>query len=116
MAPVEVLRLSRSTLFNKPRPEIMTMSFLRISLLCTTLIAGTALAQNLPSGLTRNGDVVMMQPIPDVATAIGRTTGTVPPVAMQTIYTAYAHLEHLARQGELEPRYVRTADQPESEE
>jgi glyoxylase-like metal-dependent hydrolase (beta-lactamase superfamily II) len=54
--------------------------------------------------------------IPDVATAIGRTTGTVPPVAMQTIYTAAAHLEHLARQGELEPRYVRTADQPESEE
>ncbi|MFO1249462.1 MAG: hypothetical protein U1E93_14900 [Alphaproteobacteria bacterium] len=54
------------------------MSFLRISLLCTTLIAGTALAQNLPSGLTRNGDVVMMQPIPDGATAGAGVSGVRP--------------------------------------
>jgi len=70
MAPMAGFRLSRSTLFNKLPREIVTMSFLRASLLCTTLIAGgAALAQTLPStlpgGLTRNGDVVMMQPIPD---------------------------------------------------
>ncbi|HMH66275.1 MAG TPA: tetratricopeptide repeat protein, partial [Rhizomicrobium sp.] len=46
------------------------MPLLRTSLLCTALIAGgAALAQTLPStlpgGLTRSGDVVMMQPIPE---------------------------------------------------
>src|SRR5882757_5848527 len=42
------------------------MSFPRATLFCAALIAGgAALAQNLPEGLTRNGDVVMMQPIPD---------------------------------------------------
>src|SRR5471032_637933 len=42
------------------------MSFPRATLFCAALIAGGAtLAQNLPEGLTRNGDVVMMQPIPD---------------------------------------------------
>jgi soluble lytic murein transglycosylase len=65
-----VFRLSRSSLFNKLRLEIMTMSALRTSLLCTALIAGAAaLAQSLPNGLTRDGDVVMMQPIPDGSTA-----------------------------------------------
>jgi soluble lytic murein transglycosylase len=45
------------------------MSFPRATLFCAALIAGgAALAQNLPEGLTRNGDVVMMQPIPDGTT------------------------------------------------
>jgi glyoxylase-like metal-dependent hydrolase (beta-lactamase superfamily II) len=44
--------------------------------------------------------------VPDVAAAIGRVTGTNPPVAMQTIFTAVAHLEHAARAGLAEPRYV----------
>src|ERR1700754_1863 len=45
------------------------MSFLRASLLSTALVtSGWAVAQTLPGGLTRNGDVVMMQPIPDGAT------------------------------------------------
>ncbi len=79
MAPVAVFRLSRSTLFNKLRPEIMTMSLLRTSLLCTALIGGgAAFAQNLPSGLTRNGDVVMMQPIPDGSTAGAGVSGVRP--------------------------------------
>src|SRR3954462_2223513 len=84
MAPVTVFRLSRSTLFNKPHPEIMTMSILRTSLLCTALIVGgAALAQtlpppSLPTGLSRNGDVVMMQPIPDGSTAGAGISGTRP--------------------------------------
>jgi soluble lytic murein transglycosylase len=79
MGPVMALRLSRSTLFNKLRPEIMTMSILRTSLLCTALIAGgAALAQTLPSGLSRSGDVVMMQPIPDGSTAGAGISGTRP--------------------------------------
>jgi glyoxylase-like metal-dependent hydrolase (beta-lactamase superfamily II) len=53
--------------------------------------------------------------VPDVAAAIGRTTGTNPPVAVQTIHTAHAHLAHLARQGELEPRYVRASGQAEGD-
>jgi soluble lytic murein transglycosylase len=45
------------------------MSFLRVSLLSTALItSGWAAAQTLPGGLSRSGDVVMMQPIPDGAT------------------------------------------------
>ena len=57
----------------------MTMSILRTSLLCTALIAGgAALAQTLPSGLSRNGDVVMMQPIPDGSTAGAGISGTRP--------------------------------------
>lgn len=79
MAPVAVVRLSRSTLFNKLHPEIMTMPLLRTSLLCTALIAGgAALAQNLPAGLSRSGDVVMMQPIPDGSTAGAGVSGTRP--------------------------------------
>jgi soluble lytic murein transglycosylase len=42
----------------------MTMSFLRVFLL-STAFAAMAAAQPLPAGLSRNGDVVMMQPIPD---------------------------------------------------
>jgi soluble lytic murein transglycosylase len=42
------------------------MPFPRATLFCAALIVGgAALAQNLPEGLTRSGDVVMMQPIPD---------------------------------------------------
>ncbi len=55
------------------------MSFSRASLfslpLCGALVAASfaqTLAQTLPGGLTRHGDVVMMQPIPD---AIGATGG-----------------------------------------
>jgi glyoxylase-like metal-dependent hydrolase (beta-lactamase superfamily II) len=44
--------------------------------------------------------------VTDVAAAIGRGTGTNPPVAMQTIFTAVAHLEHVARAGLAEPRWV----------
>jgi glyoxylase-like metal-dependent hydrolase (beta-lactamase superfamily II) len=44
--------------------------------------------------------------VPDVAAAIGRVAGTTPPVAMQTIYTASAHLAHAARAGLAEPRFV----------
>jgi glyoxylase-like metal-dependent hydrolase (beta-lactamase superfamily II) len=48
--------------------------------------------------------------VPDVAAAIGRGTGTNPPVAMQTIYTAVAHLEHAARAGLAEPRWIAAPD------
>ncbi len=44
--------------------------------------------------------------VPDVAAAIGRVAGTNPPVSMQTIYTATAHLAHAARAGHAEPRWV----------
>src|SRR3954466_10081413 len=47
-------------LFNK----LPDMSFLR-AILLSSAFAATALAQTLPSGLVRSGDVVMMQPIPD---------------------------------------------------
>lgn len=53
--------------------------------------------------------------VPDVAAAIGRVTGTNPPVSMQTISTAVAHLEHVARAGLAEPRYVATPDQDRAE-
>jgi glyoxylase-like metal-dependent hydrolase (beta-lactamase superfamily II) len=42
----------------------------------------------------------------DVAEAIGQRAGTDPPVSMQTIYTANAHLTHAARNGLAEPRWV----------
>jgi glyoxylase-like metal-dependent hydrolase (beta-lactamase superfamily II) len=42
----------------------------------------------------------------DVAAAIGNRAGTKPPVTMQTIYTANAHLTHAARNGLAEPRWV----------
>lgn len=47
------------------------MTFLRASLyfsLSSTILAGAVLAQPLPSGLTRQGNVVMMQPIADGST------------------------------------------------
>jgi soluble lytic murein transglycosylase len=43
------------------------MPFLRACLISTALV-GLAAAQTLPSGLSRSGDVVMMQPIPDNST------------------------------------------------
>jgi soluble lytic murein transglycosylase len=73
MAPVSGFRLSRSTLFNKLPNRNKAMPFPRASLLCALLASGAALAQTLPSGLTRSGDVVMMQPIPD-----GSSEGGVP--------------------------------------
>jgi soluble lytic murein transglycosylase len=55
------------------------MPFPRATLFCAALIAGgAALAQTLPSalpeGLTRSGDVVMMQPIPDATSGGGLST------------------------------------------
>jgi glyoxylase-like metal-dependent hydrolase (beta-lactamase superfamily II) len=44
--------------------------------------------------------------VPEVAAAIGKVAGTSPPVTMQTIYTATAHLQHAARAGLAEPRWV----------
>ena len=54
----------------------MTIPFLRACLFSTTLIAGGAAlsyswAQTLPAGLSRSGDVVMMQPIPDATGGAG---------------------------------------------
>ena len=42
----------------------------------------------------------------DIAAAIGARAGTNPPVTMQTIYTANAHLTHAARNGLAEPRWA----------
>ncbi|HEY3614217.1 MAG TPA: MBL fold metallo-hydrolase [Gaiellales bacterium] len=42
----------------------------------------------------------------DIAAAIGQRAGTKPPVTMQTIYTANAHLTHAARAGLAEPRWA----------
>jgi soluble lytic murein transglycosylase len=57
------------------------MSFPRATLFCAALIAGgAALAQNLPEGLTRSGDVVMMQPIPD-----GTTGGSAHPSRLRML-------------------------------
>jgi glyoxylase-like metal-dependent hydrolase (beta-lactamase superfamily II) len=44
--------------------------------------------------------------VPDVAAAVGRSAGTNPPVSMQSLYTAMAHLRHAARAGLAEPRWV----------
>jgi soluble lytic murein transglycosylase len=60
MAPRTGIRLSCLALFNKPS----AMPFLR-ALLISTALASVAVAQTLPQGLTRQGDVVMMQPIAD---------------------------------------------------
>ena len=58
----------------------MTIPFLRTCLLSTTLIAGgVALAQTLPNGLTRSGDVVMMQPIADAIGISGTGLSTARP-------------------------------------
>jgi len=60
MAPRTGFRLSCPPLFNK----LSAMPFLRACLISTALVS-LAFAQTLPQGLTRQGDVVMMQPIPD---------------------------------------------------
>ena len=41
----------------------------------------------------------------DVATAVGELCGTKPPVSIQTVYTARAHLERAARAGLVTPRW-----------
>ncbi len=66
MAPRMGFRLSCPALFNKPS----AMPFLRACLISTALVS-LAAAQTLPEGLTRQGDVVMMQPIPDGASEGG---------------------------------------------
>ena len=53
------------------------MPFLRAFLL-STCFAAVAMAQTLPQGLTRSGDVVAMQPIPDGSTAGGGLSGPRP--------------------------------------
>jgi soluble lytic murein transglycosylase len=64
-------------IFNKRRRRIVTMPRLRSLFLTLTALAVPAAAQapavrlNLPPGVTRNGDVVMMQPIPDGASERG---------------------------------------------
>jgi soluble lytic murein transglycosylase len=59
-------------LFNKLRVRIKAMPFAR-TLLLSSAFAAAAMAQTLPStlpgGLSRSGDVVMMQPIPDAGGA-----------------------------------------------
>ena len=53
------------------------MSFSRaclISLPLSGALIAAGLAQSLPAGLTRNGDVVMMQPIADATGATGSST------------------------------------------
>ena len=68
MAAGQLLRLSFPRFFNKPPAEIVTMPFLR-AFLFLTVSAAAALAQTastpLSPGLSRGGEVVMMQPIPD---------------------------------------------------
>lgn len=44
--------------------------------------------------------------IPAFAAAIGELCGTSPPISVQTVYTARAHLEHAARRGLAEPRWA----------
>jgi soluble lytic murein transglycosylase len=60
MAPRAGIRLSCPALFNKPS----AMPFLRACLISTALVS-LAVAQTLPQGLSRQGNVVMMRPIPD---------------------------------------------------
>lgn len=53
------------------------MPFLRACLICTALVS-LASAQTLPQGLTRQGNVVMMQPIPDGTSEAGALLGARP--------------------------------------
>src|SRR3569833_1617526 len=53
--------------FQQAASDILHMPFLRTLLLSSALF-GLAAAQTLPAGLTRSGDVVMMQPIADNST------------------------------------------------
>ncbi len=73
MAPRTGFRLSCPALFNKPS----AMPFLRACLISTALVS-LAAAQTLPQGLTRRGDVVTMQPIPDGSSEAGALPGTRP--------------------------------------
>ena len=73
MAPRTGFRLSCPALFNKPS----AMPFLRACLISTVLVS-LAAAQTLPQGLTRQGDVVMMQPIPDGSSEAGALPGSRP--------------------------------------
>jgi len=67
-------RLSSPRFFNKPPGKIATMPSLR-TLLFLTAFSAAAAAQTLPAvlpkGLSRSGDVITMQPIPDGSTAAG---------------------------------------------
>src|SRR5436190_1712862 len=45
----------------------------------------------------------------DVATAVGEFCGTEPPVSIQTVYAATAHLKRAARNGIVHPRWVPAA-------
>src|SRR5579863_3159670 len=73
MAPRTAFRLSCPTLFNKSS----AMPFLRACLISTVLVS-LAAAQTLPQGLTRQGDVVTMQPIPDGSSEAGALPGSRP--------------------------------------
>jgi soluble lytic murein transglycosylase len=53
------------------------MPFLRACLICTALVS-LASAQTLPQGLTRQGNVVMMRPIPDGTSEAGALPGPRP--------------------------------------
>jgi soluble lytic murein transglycosylase len=72
MVPCWGFRLSCPALFNK----LSAMPFLRACLISTALVS-LASAQTLPQGLTRQGDVVMMRPIPD-GTSEGSLSGPRP--------------------------------------
>jgi peptidoglycan lytic transglycosylase len=73
MASRTGFRLSCPALFNKPS----AMPFLRACLISTVLVSLPA-AQTLPQGLTRQGDVVTMQPIPDGSSEAGALPGSRP--------------------------------------
>jgi len=73
MAPRTGFRLSCRALFNKPS----AMPFLRACLISAALVS-LAAAQTLPQGLTRQGDVVTMQPIPDGSSDAGVRPGSRP--------------------------------------
>ncbi|HEY5084946.1 MAG TPA: hypothetical protein VII48_10510, partial [Rhizomicrobium sp.] len=60
------------------------MPYLRIFLL-STAFAAVASAQTLPEGLTRNGDVVMMQPIPDGSSASGTALSATRPSRLRVL-------------------------------
>ncbi len=63
-------------------------------------------ADELVRGLIERAD----EPLPParVAEEIGRFVGTNPPVSIQTVYTAVAHLKHAARAGLIEPQWAPT--------